>query len=85
MKGVFSDGNRTDGENLELSQPGLGMPDDGIPRRMAGYRWLGNWEEEIPRLTNENNFRKEKLMALGNAIVPQVAEMIFRAIKEIGE
>ena len=38
---------------------------------------------DIPRVTVGQKDRVHRLKGLGNAIVPQVAEQIFRAIKEI--
>ena len=57
-------------------QPALGATADGIPGWMAGDQWEG----EIPRLTNRHKEYKQRIMALGNAIVPQVAYSIMRSM-----
>jgi DNA (cytosine-5)-methyltransferase 1 len=49
--------------------------DDGLPRRVAG---LPDGSE-----ISESKWRQESLKCFGNAIVPQVAMEIMRAIKEI--
>jgi hypothetical protein len=41
---------------------------DWVPRRFTA-----DWEEGIPRVTMHEDHRVNKLKALGNAIVPQVA------------
>ncbi len=41
--------------------------------------WLdGTWEKDIPRVVNGQQNRVKRLKCLGNAIVPQIAELIFR-------
>jgi len=45
--------------------------DDGFPAELDGLK------------LSKSKHRQERLKSLGNAIVPQVAEVIFRAIKEI--
>jgi len=46
-------------------------------------RWLP--EPDVGRVANGVPMRVDRLRSLGNAIVPQVAEMIFRAIKDTEE
>lgn len=57
----------------------------------GGYvdsRWQGDplnafdddWEAGIPRVTGGCDQRVNKLKALGNALVPQVAYMVFQVI-----
>ena len=60
-------------------EPGLGMLADGIPPGLAGL-WLP--EPPIGRIATGIPNRVAKLRALGNAVVPQVAEWIGRRIME---
>lgn len=53
-------------------KPRLGRVADGL-----SY-WMD--EPDIPRVTEERKYRINRLKALGNAIVPQVAYEIFKAI-----
>lgn len=57
------------------AEPGLGRSSDGV----SG--WLdGAWEAGIPRITDGGKNRTARLHALGNAVVPQIPEIIGRAI-----
>ena len=51
--------------------------DDGLPRQMDGATLRGKRTDSI----SSSKHRKERLKSCGNAIVPQVAMEIFRAIK----
>ncbi len=42
-----------------------------------------NWEEGVPRLSTDKKYRVARLKAIGNAIVPTIAELLFRRIKEL--
>jgi len=42
-----------------------------------------NWEEGVPRLSTRKENRVDRLKAIGNAIVPKIAEIIFMRIKNI--
>ncbi len=46
--------------------------------------WAGDsWEDAIPRVAHKIPSRVDRLKCLGNSIVPQIAMMIFKQIKEI--
>jgi len=57
---------------LEVATELCGV-DDGLPATLDGLK------------LSKSKHRENRLKGLGNAIVPQVAEVIFRAIKEIGQ
>jgi DNA (cytosine-5)-methyltransferase 1 len=42
-----------------------------------------NWEDGVPRLTTDKKYRVARLKGIGNAIVPKIAELLFRRIKEL--
>ena len=66
---------RTEGKRF--SQQRLGGSLDGV----SG--WLdGSWENGIPRVSESEKGRAERLKGLGNAVVPQIVEQIGRAIIE---
>ena len=60
-----------------LIEPDVGFLADGIPSGLAGGGWWDT-EPDIPRVATGIKDRTKKLMALGNAIVPQVAYEIIR-------
>ena len=69
------------------AEPRLGGSPDGIPNLNDGWPAAcgeDQYEWEPPRICKgkKGDKRKERLQALGNAIVPQVAYMIMQAIKE---
>ena len=58
-------------------EPCLGGSLDGVSA------WLdGSWEDGIPRVSESEKGRAERLKGLGNAVVPQIVEQIGRAIIE---
>jgi len=67
-------------------QPGLGVLSDGLSSRLAEHRWpapagCDQYHWEPPRLAaGKAPFRRQKLQALGNAVVPQVVREIGMAI-----
>jgi DNA (cytosine-5)-methyltransferase 1 len=61
----------------------LGMPSDRFPRWMVGAWGTGEWEDGIPRVATGIKDRVNRLRALGNAIVPQVAYEIIKTILQV--
>jgi|14BtaG_2_1085337.scaffolds.fasta_scaffold49536_2 DNA (cytosine-5)-methyltransferase 1 len=67
-----------------ITEPAMGRMVDGISRRMDGHcRWLD--EPDIPRVAKGVKDRANRLKALGNAVVPQIPEMIGYAILQAEE
>jgi len=93
-RGVRSQHPRPRGVRGGVSQPGLGGPSDGLPRRvdLAAHRWpVGPGEAqpegEPPRVTTERRERRPRLKALGNACTPQQAYVVgcvvARVLREV--
>ena len=59
------------------SKSSMGLLADGFPAGLVGGGWWDT-EPDTPRVTTGVKDRRRKLMALGNAIVPQVAYEIIR-------
>jgi DNA (cytosine-5)-methyltransferase 1 len=74
----FSDAIGTDGETFRTDRMG--------EEKQASAFACGGWwsvEPSVGRLANGVPGRVDRLKGLGNAIVPQIAELLFRQIKDI--
>ena len=77
-----------EGARKGVSEPGVGRGPHGVPARMDRHRWPAlpgerqhDWEP--PRVTPVAAPNKsQRLKALGNAVVPQVAEYVGRLIMQ---
>lgn len=65
-------------------EPGMGGTDDGLSARVHRYPVVVEpWEGDTPRTVGRGYpDRRQRLMALGNSVVPQIPELIGRAILE---
>jgi DNA (cytosine-5)-methyltransferase 1 len=63
-------------------EPGMGRTDDGLPARLHRYPVaVEPWEGDTPRTVGRGYpDRRQRLMSLGNSLVPAIAEMIGWAI-----
>jgi DNA (cytosine-5)-methyltransferase 1 len=71
------------------AQPGVGRGADGLPSRMDGHRWPAGRGEaqhewEPPRVAQSVPQRRQRLKALGNAVVPQQAALALRELAARG-
>jgi DNA (cytosine-5)-methyltransferase 1 len=77
---------RTVGSGGGLGNPRLAEPDvcrvpDGLSARLDGdHFWTGGEWPGVPRVAHDIPDRVHRLRALGNALVPQIAEWIGRRI-----
>lgn len=61
--------------------PGLGGETDGVRRWVDGTRPIEHWEGNTPRTVGRGfPERRPRLKAIGNSVVPQIPELIGRAI-----
>ena len=58
------------------AQPSVGVSAHGVPRGVA----VAAWEQGLPRVIPHVEQYRQQLTALGNAIVPQCALVVFREI-----
>lgn len=66
-------------ESGRAAQPRVGRGFNGVSS------WVdGSWEAGIPRTTTIIPSRVQRLMGLGNAVVPQITELIGKAIMDKG-
>jgi len=72
-------------ETRRTAEPGLGRGLDGIPKGLDGHTsfWDADWEKGIPRVSSNIPNRVDRIKCLGNAVVPQQAYQVLRAIAEI--
>jgi DNA (cytosine-5)-methyltransferase 1 len=66
--------------NWRIFESGLGGIADGLPLRLDRHHWTPDWEAGVPRTENGTPNRIARLRCLGNTIIPQIAEIIARAI-----
>lgn len=72
------------GETLRTTESGLGESSHGLPGWMADpiNPWAAYDWDSIPRVGTMIPHRVERIKALGNAVVPQWAYPVFRAIMD---
>lgn len=73
-----------------LSESGLGRISDGLADWLDATRWpaprgCAQYDWEPPRVTEEKEFRRKRLKALGNAVVPQQVAPLFAIIRALHE
>lgn len=67
---------------------GVGMFADGLSGGLGGCMnaWSGDWEQGVSRVASNVPHRPDKVRALGNSVVPQVAAYAFQALmRALGE
>lgn len=80
----------TRGARGRVAERGLGGAVDGLPRGLdiTAHRWPAGpgeaqHEDEAPRVTTERQQRRQRLKALGNAVVPQQAYVVGSVVAEV--
>jgi site-specific DNA-cytosine methylase len=62
----------------------LGGTFNGLPEGVDRYTeinvWKDGWEDGTPRLSKDRKYRRSRLRVVGNSIIPQIAELIFRSM-----
>jgi len=78
------------GTGGRVAESGLGQSVDGLPRGVdvTAHRWPAGpgeaqHEGEAPRVTTERQQRRQRLKALGNAVVPQQAYVVGSVVAEV--
>jgi len=78
------------GRGPGLAQPRVGGDAHGLPRGvdLAAHRWPAGpgeaqHEDEAPRVTQDRRERRQRLKALGNAVVPQQAYVVGVVVAEV--
>jgi len=70
-------------KSIGKPEPSLGVLASGLPSGLAGWCQWPEEPAEVPRVAVGVKGRVNKLKALGNSIVPQVAFELIRAIAQI--
>jgi DNA (cytosine-5)-methyltransferase 1 len=82
QKETLQDGRHGTGETdgMRSAESRMGVLAYGLPARLAGLEWPP--EPDIPRVATGVKDRVNKLKALGNALIPQIPEILGRMIME---